>query len=295
MLSADRLQDFVVVADAGSISAAARQLELPRATLSRRLSGLEQALGVRLIHRSTRRLVLTPAGEELYRRARRVVSDTDAAWAAVRQLDDTPRGPLRVSVPGGSAADRELFIAFARDHPEVRLEVSTSPRHVDLVAEGIDVAVRFGAITDPSLIARRLWTSRSIAVATPPYLHARGVPKSPDELQQHDCIVGFAGESVPERTWPLTDGSRAAVHARLASSGLDLRIDAVRAGLGIGLVPEPLVRRDLDEHRLQVVLPGIVETETPAHLVFVDREFLPPQVRAFIERATEFYRARLPR
>ncbi|MCA9688015.1 MAG: LysR family transcriptional regulator [Myxococcales bacterium] len=292
MLSADRLQDFVVIVDLGSISAAARALALPRATLSRRLSGLEEALGVRLVHRSTRRLVLTPAGEELYRRARRVVADTDAAWAAVRQRDDTPRGPVRVSVPGDTPALRELFVSFAADYPEVRLEVSVSSRHVDLIAEGIDVALRMGPVADPSLLARRLWITHTYAVASPAYLEAHGEPLHVDELAAHACIVGFAGESMPARSWPGRDGAQVPVRARLAASDLPLRVEAARRGLGVALLPELAITDDLAAGRLRVVLRDAIGAASPASLVFVDREFMPPQVRLFIDRAIAFFGAR---
>ena len=287
--SADRLFEFMSVVDEGSISAAARAIGLPRATLSRRMSGLEAELGVRLLHRGTRRLVLTPAGEELYGRARRVVADTEAAWAAVRQLDDVPRGPLRVSVPDLRAATSELFIDFARDYPEVRLEVSASSRHVDLLAEGIDVAVRFGPIDDPSLIARRIWTSRTLAVAAPSYLKARGEPRVADDLAAHDCIVGFGGAATPLHKWPTRDGGTVAVHMRFASAGLGLRIDAALQGLGIALLPEDPIRHHLAEGRLRAVLTDIIGAESPANLVFVDREFVPAQVRVFIERAAAYF------
>jgi DNA-binding transcriptional LysR family regulator len=289
MQSADRLFEFMSVVDEGSISAAARAIELPRATLSRRLSALEADLGVRLLHRGTRRLVLTPAGEELYGRARRVVADTEAAWAAVRQLDDVPRGPLRISVPDLRAATSELFVAFARDYPEVRLEVSASSRHVDLLAEGIDVAVRFGPIDDPSLIARRIGTTRTLAVAAPSYLEARGEPRRAEDLADHDCIVGFGGASTPTHKWPTRDGGTVPINIRFASGGLGLRIDAALQGLGIALLPEDPIAQHLAEGRLRPVLVDIIGAESPANLVFVDREFVPAQVRAFIERAAAYF------
>lgn len=289
MPSADRLQEFIAICDEGSVSSAARALGLPRATLSRRLAELERDLGVRLTHRGTRRMVLTPAGEALYQRARRVVADTEAAWAAVRHLDDVPRGPLRVSVPDANAATSALFVDFALDHPEVKLEVSATSRHVDLVAEGIDVAVRFGPVSDPSLISRRLWTTRTMAVASPAYLEAHGEPETPQELARHDCIVGFAGETSPSPTWPLLDGSHVTVNARFASSGIGLRIEAARRGLGIALLPRGAIGADLQRGTLRPVLPDVVGSESPASLVFVDREFLPAQVRLFIDRAVAFY------
>lgn len=288
MPSADRLREFLSIIDEGSISSAARELDVPRATLSRRLSELESTLGVRLLHRGTRRLVLTPAGEELHRRARRVVAETEAAWASVRQLDDRPRGPLRVSIPDTRAAEAELFLAFAEDYPEVRLEVSTDTRHVDLVAEGIDVAVRFGPVQDESLVARRLWVTRSLLVAAPAYLERRGAPKSTEALSDHDCITGFAGTSTPARRWPLIEGGHVAIAPRFSAASISLRLAAVERGLGIALLPTGAMQAQLRAGSLVPVLEGIVGAETPASLVFVDREFLPPRVRLFIDRAVEF-------
>mgnify|MGYP000427208885 CR=1 FL=1 len=288
MPSLDRLQEFAAIVDAGSVSGAARVLDLPRTSLSRRLASLEHDLGVRLMHRQTRRLVLTPAGEELYRRARRVVAEADAAWASLRQLDGAPRGSLRVSVPDDRMARASLFVEFAEEFPEVRLEVSVTPRHVDLVAEGVDVAVRFGHVTNESLIVRHLWSTRSFPVASPAYLKGRGVPTSADALTEHDCVVGFGGGRTPDRTWPLLQGGSIPVSARFASSGLDLRIAAIERGLGIGLVPEGAVASRLRDGTLVPVLADIVGVETPLNLVFVDREFMPPRMRLFIDRAIDY-------
>lgn len=295
MPSLDRLQEFAAIVDAGSVSEAARALDLPRTSLSRRLSALESDLGVRLMHRQTRRLVLTPAGEELYRRARRVVAEADAAWASLRQLDGAPRGALRVSVPDDRMARAALFVEFAQEFPEVRLEVSVTPRHVDLVADGVDVALRFGPVSNESLIVRHLWSTRSFPVASAGYLERRGVPTSADALIDHDCIVGFGGGRAPDRTWPLLQGGSVPVSARFASSGLDLRIAAVERGLGIGLLPHGPLTRQLREGTLVPVLQDVVGVETPLNLVFVDRELMPPRMRLFIDRAIEYLDGMAPR
>lgn len=289
--SADRLREFVVVLEEGSISAASRRLGIPRATMSRRLSALEADLGVRLLHRGTRRLVLTEAGAQLFARARRIVVDTDETWAAIRQLDDTPRGPLRVST-NLTTRTRTLFTDFARDYPEVRLEVTTSERHVDLVAEGIDVAIRGGEISDPKLIARRLFNDRSVAFASPAYLRRRGTPQRPRDLLDHDLIVGFGGSSVPNRRWPLLGGGQVQIPSRHASSDMHLRIAWALAGLGIAMAPRGVAAADIDAGRLVPVLHTELGAPAPLSLVYVDREFQAPQVRVFIDRAIEFFLGR---
>lgn len=286
--SADRLREFLVVLEERGISAGSRRLGVPRATLSRRLSALESELGVRLLHRGTRRLVPTEAGEQLFARARRIVDDTDETWAALRRLDDTPRGSLRVSTTFTSRV-RDLFAAFARDYPEVRLEVTSSERHVDLVAEGIDVALRGGEVTDPSLIVRRLFNDRSVAVASPAYLERNGVPRRPRDLVNHDVIVGFRGTNAPSRTWPLVRGGEIQVSYHLATTDMRLRVEWALADLGITMAPAGLLEQHFQTGRLVRVLDGEVGEPAPLSLVYVDREYQTPQVRVFIERAVEFF------
>ena len=292
MPSTDRLNEFAEVVAAGSISGAARALGLPRATLSRRLSALEAELSVRLLHRGTRRLVLTPAGEELYRRARRIVADADEAWAAVRRLDDIPRGLLRVTVSGVRLP--KLFTEFLRDYPEVQLEVRATTRHVDLVAEGVDVAVRFGEVKDPNLIVRRLLMDRLIVVGSPTYLELRGRPRHAAELAQHDCIVGFAGEWAPTRTWPLRAGGTVRVGGRLAGNDIGLMRAAARDDLGLALLASGLIASDLEAGRLVAVLEDTVGADTPVSIVYADREYIEPKVRVFVDRAVQVLTAALP-
>lgn len=289
MLKTDNLAEFAAIIDAGSISEAARTLEVGRTSLSRRLSQLEARLGVRLLHRETRRLTLTPAGEELYRRAQRVIVDVDAAWDSVRKLDATPRGPLRVSVPDARLAAADLFVTFAEDFPEVRLEVTMTARHVDLIGEGIDVAIRFGAVTNESLVTRKLSTTTSLLVASPAYLRRRGVPSSPRQLADHDCIVGFAGERTPALSWPLLPHGSIRIPARFCAEDIGLRVAAAERGLGIALVPRALIADQLGSQRLLPVLEDQIGIETPMNLVFVDRSLMPPAMRVFIDRAVEFF------
>lgn len=289
MPQTDRLGEFVAVVEGGSITAAARGLGLPRASLSRRLSALEAELGVRLLHRSTRKLVLTPAGEELYQRARRIVAEASEAWQAVRRLDDVPRGLLRVSATDAALGD--LFVDFLAEFPEVRLEVRSTTRHVDLIAEGVDVAIRFGPVKDPKLIVRKVADGRQLVVAAPAYIQARGRPTRPAELKDHDCIIGFAGELSPARTWPLLAGGAVPVGGRLACNELRLAVRAARRGLGLALLPLPMVSDDLDRGTLVRVLDDSVGQDAPVSIVYADREYIQPKVRAFVDRAVPVLRA----
>jgi len=293
MPSADRMREFLEIARAGSISAAARSLHLPRATLSRRLSGLETDLGVRLFHRRTTKLTLTRAGEELRLRAARVVSDTDAAWQAVRRLDDVPRGLLRVSLTG--AYFNDLFISFLNDFPEVQLEILSTTRHVDLLAEGVDVAMRIGPVKDENLIARRLHSDRLIAVASPDYLQTYGSPKKLSELKNHNCLVGFAGDWTPSKEWPLWNGKSVSVSGRLAANEIGtIKASAVQ-GQGIALLPSATVAKELNSKSLISVLPGEIGSELPISLVYVEREFLDPKIRLFVDRAAKTISEKMPK
>ena len=283
MPTADRLSEFAAVVASGSISAASRDLGLPRATLSRRLTELEQELGVRLLHRSTRRLTLTPAGEELHRRARRIVADAEEAWKSVRRLDDVPRGLLRVSAHTKMLGD--LFVSFVQEFPEIELEVRSTTRHVDLIREGVDVAVRFGQVRDPNLIVRRVGGGRRVVVGSPAYFEQRGHPKSVSQLKNHSCIVDFAGDAVPNRSWPLLRGGSVKVKGPLAANDITLAVRAALAGVGLAMVPEELVTREIESGKLGVVLKEHIGTDAGVSVVYADREYIEPKVRAFVDRA----------
>lgn len=293
MPSTDRMREFLEVVRAGSISEAARQLGLPRATLSRRMSALEAELSVRLILRRTTRLALTSAGKMLEQRASRIVADVDAAWASVRQLDDTPRGLLRVSMTGPYFA--KLFTDFLCSYPEVQLEVLSTTQHVDLLAEGVDVAMRIGEIKDPELIARKVHSDRSLVVASPAYLKWRGKPETAADLAKHDCMVGFSGDWVPSRTWPLLAGGTVRVSGRLAANEISLARSAVLDGLGLALLPSAVIARELEAGQLVPVLWDSVGKEIPVSLVYADRDYIEPKVRVFVDLAVNVIAEEMPK
>ncbi|MDB4928593.1 MAG: LysR family transcriptional regulator, partial [Myxococcaceae bacterium] len=184
---------FVRTVEARSISRAARELGVPRPTVGRRLARLEEKLGVRLLRRTTRTMVLTDAGEALYARARGVIAAVRDAEASVRRSDEAVRGVLRVSAPPLNSLQFGAMIAdFIGRYPDVRLELDLTTRHVDFAAGAYDVAIRAAAQLPPGLIARHLARTRLAVVASPEYLARRGTPKRSTDLAKHACLVGFA-------------------------------------------------------------------------------------------------------
>ena len=194
MSAAEGFEEFVAVVEAGSLTAAAEALGLPRATLSRRLARLEERLGVRLLHRTTRRLTLSLAGERLYETARQVVRMAKESEADVQRLDGVPRGLLRVSLPAGLHRPMATWVAeYMRAYPEVQVELVGSPERVDLVGEGFDLALRATEPEDASLVARTLARVRLLAVAhaaVPRRARAAQVPGGPRPARLHRGLSG---------------------------------------------------------------------------------------------------------
>ena len=288
MGTAEGFEELVAIVEHGSVTAAAAALGLPRPTVSRRLARLEERLGVRLLHRTTRRMKLSQQGELLYPKARRVVLAAQDAEAEVRRLDDEPRGLLRISVPMGlPAIFAEWMAAFLALYEHVQLEVVANAEHVDLLAEGFDIAMRRGSISDRSLIARTLSTDTSIAAATPTYLARTGNPSSTAELAHHDCVVGFGGSGVAEHAWPLLDGSTVSVSGRIRTNDMRLRVEAAKQHRGIALVSENMISADLKNGSLVRVLRDTVGRIERVSLVYLDREHLDPKIRAFVDHLVE--------
>lgn len=284
------LQAFVRIVQAGSLSGASQELAVPRATLSRRLARLEERLGVRLVHRTTRRLHLTDAGEAFYPQARDVVGAVQAASDAVAlHSQSEPTGLLRVSVPPLTQhGPRALLLDFLERYPKVELEVSSSTRHEDLLAGHIDVAWRAGVRLDPGLVARKLTRTDVVAVASPAYLARRGTPQSVDELVHHTLLLGFDRGVRAATRWPLRDGGHVAVQGRLVSNQLSLLHDAVVRGLGIAMLPAAWEGDTSDTgDALVPVLPTVLGASSQVALVYPNRRLLKPAARAFVDFVVE--------
>src|SRR5678815_4456275 len=288
------LQAFTKTVEAASVSAAARTLGSPRATLGRRLARLEEKLGVRLLRRSTRAIALTDAGEAFYRHARIVLDAMGQAAASVRRGEGGIRGALRVAIPPNlDSSFHAMLCEFARAHPDVRLQVNASARHVDLVREGYDVALRAGPNVEPGLVARMLSRDEFIAVASPDYLKAHGTPRSARDLRNHLCLTGFERGEVPRTVWPRRSGGKIPVESRFVSNDLVLLTEAAVQGLGIAMLPALLITRQLERGELVQILREVVGTEARVAFVYPEKELMPPQVRAFIEAVVAWARGRL--
>lgn len=291
----ERLNDlalFLRVLDQGSISAAARTLDLSPAVASQRLARLEKELGVRLLHRTTRRLHPTPEGLELAEQGRGLVEDLDALVGSLRQSGQHISGTLTVTTSAtfGLLHLSPLLQEFMALHPQVRVNVDLTDRMVDLVTAGFDLAVRIGALNDSALVARRLALNKRVLVASPSYLAQRGTPQAPADLAHHDCLV-LAGAQGKQDRWTMGDGqggeTTVQVQGRLESNFGELLRDAAVAGSGIALHSTWHVADDLKAGRLQVLLTEYPMSATGIWAVMPQRRLVPPRVRAFVDFLAE--------
>ena len=285
----NRITAFVRVVDAGSFTAAAAALGVRKSSVSRSVAALEADLGIRLLQRTTRRLALTDAGRAYYDRARDALAGLDEARQVVSTLGAEARGIVRVTAPVDLAADlAAVTAAFLRAHPGVRVETLLTARYVDLVKEGVDLAVRAGPLTDSSLLARRLGDTELVLVASPGYLDAAGRPRRLGDLARHECILYRAGGGAT--TWRLS-GPRGeeevTVRGRVDTDELAFVRAMARAGAGIGLLPVTFVGPLVAAGALERVLPRHARRSSPVHVVWPSRRLEPAAVRLFREALAE--------
>lgn len=301
-LNGMRLFEHVVRSE--SFSEAGRRLGLAPSSVSRQINGLEDALGVRLFNRSTRKLSLTEAGQMYHDRVSRILADIDEANQAVAELDAEPRGTLRVNVPVvfGRVHVAPLVPEFLARYPEVQMDFTTSDQLIDLVDEGADVAIRIGELKDSSLIARKLAPLRRVICGSPSYLSAHGVPQRPEDLASHNCLT-FRFNAASSLWRPGADLWRlrgpegvveVAVAGRLRANNVDVLLDAARAGLGLVLVPLWMVGDEIRADRLRPVLSQYRVSPTTIdaaiYAVYPASRHLSPKVRVFIDFLVERFR-----
>lgn len=286
----DRLDDLTVlveVVDCGSLSAAAERLGLSPSAVSRRLDQMENRLGTRLLARTTRRIALTDAGATFCLRARAILAALDEAEQSLTEMNEQPRGVLRVSMPVmfGQMRVAPLLASYQRRHPGVTVEASLSDRMVRLVDDGFDLAIRTGRLADSSLIARRLTPMRRRLVASPDYLERRGIPLSPGDLSRHDCLTQGSGSGARAEWEFMVEGRRDTLRPTgvFQADNLWVLRHAALGGLGLARLADFIVADDLAAGRLVPLLSDHEVTDEAIHAVYPATRHVSPKIRTFIE------------
>ncbi|MFO7592592.1 MAG: LysR family transcriptional regulator [Pseudomonadota bacterium] len=287
----DEMQSFVRVVESGGISAAAERLGLAKSAVSRRLQELENRLGVQLLQRTTRRISLTEAGRRFYERCLRILDELEEAEQSLSSEQQQVHGLLRVAAPLSFTLRHlmPIFNEFMYLYPEVRLDLDVEDRQINLLEEGVDLAIRIGRLDDSSLVARRLAPVQTVLCASPDYLTRYGLPRRPEDLNRH---LGLNyGHLTDQRQWTLFDrkGMAHSVRPRMrmrANNG-DVLLQAALAGLGIAVMPTFICHRELAEGRLQPLLDDYSAEQSAAYALYPSRRHLPLRVRVFIDFIAE--------
>ncbi|MBX4997326.1 LysR family transcriptional regulator [Rhizobium lentis] len=277
---------FVKVAQYGSFSRAAHSLGMPVSTVSRKVTSLEEQLGVTLLQRTTRKLSLTAQGRACYDRCSEPLAHLMDAEQALTETQRKPEGLLKISVPVifGQNVFYEFISSFLRTYPDIQIDLFVTNLFLDLVAENIDVAIRFGELKDSSIVAQRLGKSVRYLVATPDYLKGRALPSKPEDLKDHRCVLlnGRNGEA----DWHLVSGRRS-IDVRVSGPVSSRDFDAVSAftyrGHGIGLLPSTYCDEEIKRGELIRLLPYWSSPEIFVHAVYPTRRFLPLRLQVFLE------------
>jgi DNA-binding transcriptional LysR family regulator len=291
------LVSFVHTAEHGSFSAAARVLGLTPAGVSKNVAKLEADLGVRLFHRSTRRLALTESGERFLQQMNGPLGSLQAAIASVQRGDEEPAGTLKVSM--GLAFGRHFLVPLLEDflgrYPAVLPDWHFDNRQVDLVGEGFDAAVGGGFELTPGVVARELAAVHIVAVASPSYMNRRQAPRMPEDLAEFDGIMRRSSPTGRVRPWTLRskrhDEQAVPCKARLIFSDPEAIAEAAKLGLGVALLPMPFAFAPIASGELVRLLPGWYSDAGPLSLYYPSRSLLPAKTRAFVDFVTERFRA----
>lgn len=286
MADLDNVVIFVKVAQYESISRAARSLGMPISTVSRRLSVLESQLGATLLRRTTRRVSLTAQGREYFNQCREPLGLLQEAERVLTQAQKQPEGLLRLSVPValGQQSFLDFLSAFLKAQPRIRVDLFITNTFLDLIAENVDVAIRFGELRDSSVVASRIGHSVRYVVATPEYLKGRALPTEPADLAKHDCVMLHAKSN--EADWDLVSGRRKArvrVTGPVSSRDFSTVSTFVYRGHGVGLLPSNYCDAEIAAGRLVRLLPKWQCAPVPVFVVYPSRKFLPLRLTAFLQ------------
>jgi DNA-binding transcriptional LysR family regulator len=284
----DGIAEFVAVMRLGSFTAAASELGVNKSAIGRAVSRLENRLGTKLLHRTTRRLTLTSAGEVWFKHSTAALDELDCGESALVFAKDMPSGNVRIDLPTGFGRLRMMpvLLQVAERFPGLNLNVSFADRRVDLVSKNIDLVVRIGNLDDSTdLVARPIGVQRQVIVGAPSYLARRGVPRSRDDLKAHDCIVGLRhGKRI---AWLMRqpDGSTVQQDVPVKHEFQDYEtvLMGVKAGLGLTELPSWMVQDDVRSGTLQIILDGLSGGELPINILWPRTKTLPAKIRVVVD------------
>ncbi|WP_347557838.1 LysR family transcriptional regulator [Robbsia sp. KACC 23696] len=288
----DAIRLFVRLVECGSFSAVGREEGIGQPAVSKQISALERHLGAQLVLRTSRRIAITEAGQTFYDAAKQLVDDADALESLVGERQHSPRGIVRISTAPahGRLCITPLLPGFFRQYPDVAIDLSVSERSVDLVGDGLDLAVRHGRLVDSSMTARQLGETDFILVASVAYLEENDAPRRLSDLDHHRCVVFAKGrERYP---WRLKVGKEVVSylpHGALVTSDAEHIRAAVLCGLGIAQVPLWLMRDEIRTGQVRILLPTLQPERLPIHLVFPSGRRMPMRVRVFVDYLVSHY------
>ncbi|MDN8615751.1 LysR family transcriptional regulator [Variovorax ginsengisoli] len=284
------LNVFVRASEARSFTIAGQQLGISSSAVSKAIVRLEERLGVRLFHRSTRTVSLTPEGGLFLARCRRILAEIEAAEGELSQAQSSPRGRLRVSIPSVGMLFLPTLAAFKRLYPEVELDIDCSDRLVDVIEEGFDAVIRTGAPADSRLMARAIGSYRRVIVGSPDYFERTGRPSKPEDLERHACFLYRYPSTGKLDDWPLGQGQRERapeLALGMVANTLDPLVSFVEQGLGVACIPDIAIRRQLEAGSLETVLDGFNEDCTTFRILWPSSRHLSPRLRGFVDFMAE--------
>jgi DNA-binding transcriptional LysR family regulator len=284
------LNVFVRAAETRSFTEAGRQLGISSSAVGKAISRLEGRLGVRLFHRSTRSIALTPEGVTFLTRCQRIIEEIEAAEAELALAHAEPRGRLRVSMPMVSTLMMPVIGAFMTAYPDITLDIDFSDRMVDVIEEGFDVATRTGDVADSTLITRTMGTFRQVIVGSPAYFARRGVPTAPEQLRDHACLQHRFPTTGKLRRWPLSrDGETLDIELPTVAivTAVEPLILLAEQGLGLVCAPDFTVRARLAEGSLVAVLDPYLDSPSVFRALWPSGRQISPKARAFVDYLTE--------
>ncbi|WP_372737884.1 LysR family transcriptional regulator [Neptunomonas sp.] len=277
---------FIRIVETGSFTSAAESLGIQKSTISRRIAQLEDDLGVRLLQRTTRKLKLTDDGEELFARCQPLINELDTAKDYLSSTQINPRGRLKITMPSdlGVFMMNEVVGTFMKRYPLIMLEVELSTRLIDLIEEGVDLAIRVGELADSSLIARRVATVSRGLYASPAYLKQHGTPKTPDDLQNHECY----GVLKAVDQWDFDNWDEVVeVKGKLKANSISFIREILLQDMGIARMPKVFCRDNVQQGKLVEILENYVSSPIEVNALYPSRRHLNPKVRLFIDHMME--------